>query len=191
LLRARRRNAAWHVAGVLAGLLLYTYYAAAVIAAYAGLLMLVWAWRDPTRRRGIGVALLAMGLIALPLLAYHATQPASAARIGTVAVLTPEGEAQNALLWLQAFFYRGQLDGTFNLVGRPIFDPFLGALFIAGLVALWFAVREQWQSWWIGGLGLAAVLPSLLSQGAPHFLRAGALVLPIALTAGAAPGRWS
>ena len=186
-LRAVRTNSArsWRWAGLWLGLLAYTYYAARAWIGFLGLCLLWLIFTDAARRKGSLSAVLIAGSVGLPLLIYSVVNPQLVSgRLSEVAV-DINGVARNLGLWLQAWFFQGDVNASLNFQGRPIFDPFLGILFIVGLGALFFYVRRRWQAWWVFGLGLMAMIPSLLSSDAPHFLRAIGLVVPCALIAGA------
>jgi hypothetical protein len=185
--RGQRRD--WIVGGVLLGVMSYTYLAARLWIGYAIVLLVVLAIFDAHRRKNSLLAVLIALLISLPLMAYLALNPVVAAdRVTEVARLGLADMLVNVGVWLQAAFYRGSPIELLNLPNRPIFDPFLGALLIIGLVALPRVIRWKWQILWLLGLALAAVAPSIMTGDAPHPLRAIGLVLPMALICGA--GAW-
>ena len=189
-LRAVRTNAAraWLWTGLWLGLLAYTYYSARTWIAFLVLSLLWLILTDAARRKGSLSALLIGGCIWLPLAVYSVMNPQLVSgRIGDVAV-DMNGIVKNVGLWLQAWFFRGDVNGSLNFQGRPIFDPFLGILFIVGLGALFISVRRRWLAGWVFGLAFTALLPSLFSGDAPHFLRAIGLIVPCALIAGAGAG---
>jgi 4-amino-4-deoxy-L-arabinose transferase-like glycosyltransferase len=187
LLRAQRTNKlkVWLGAGIMLGLLAYTYFSARMWLGYAGLMLVYGAVREPQKRRGIVLAGGVTAVLALPLFLYTYFHPAdSLGRIGEVSVLTVMGVINNGLAWLAAWFQLGDQNVMLNLPGRPILDWFLAIPFLVGLAGLWWAVKERWHSLWLVGLAILAALPSLLSDHAPHFLRAIGLVIPIAMIAG-------
>jgi hypothetical protein len=189
-LRAVRTNTAraWLWTGLWLGLLAYTYYSARAWIAFLVLSLLWLILTDAARRKGSLSALFIGGGVWLPLAAYSVMNPQLVAgRISDVAV-DMNGIVRNVGLWLQAWFFRGDVNGSLNFQGRPIFDPFLGILFIVGLGALFVSVRRRWLAGWVLGLAFTALLPSLLSGDAPHFLRAIGLIVPCALIAGAGAG---
>ena len=73
---------------------------------------------------------------------------------------------------------------TLNLPGRPILDGALLILVVVGIIAFTFVARRRWYALWLLGLAVTAVMPSLFSDFAPHFLRAVGLVVPLAIVAG-------
>ena len=175
LFRARRADkvAPWLVAGALTGLLIYTYYSARLWILYAFLVLSWWIISAPDKRRGALLALLVAVVVCLPMLLYSHTHPQETANriemVGTLAL--PEIRA-NAGLWARAWFQRGNPNAEFNLPGHPILDPALGILLFTGLAALLLGTERRRSGMWILGLACVSVLPSLLSNQAPHFLRA-------------------
>lgn len=180
LLRARPRD--YVLAGLFYGASFYTYLAARftplALLALAGLAL--WpasrlarpAWRHASLF--VGAAL----LVASPLLAYMALNPeVLAGRVGQVSILNPaisHGDplgalARQSLLALEAFFVRGDRIPRHNLPWRPIFDPALGLAFAVGVIAAW---RRRGAGWlvllWVGVM----LLPTILAEDTPHFLRA-------------------
>ena len=187
LLRAHRTNvlSRWIVGGLELGLLAYTYFSARVWMIYAFVLLVWWALRDRKKRRGILAAVIVAMAVSLPLLLYTCTHPQEALnRPGEVGVFDRQGIRHNLELWAKAWFHQGGLYAKFNLPGRPILDPYLGILFLVGLVSLPFVVRQRWHGLWLVGWAFFAVLPSVVSDQAPNYLRAIGLTLPIALVAG-------
>jgi hypothetical protein len=90
----------------------------------------------------------------------------------------PGALLDNTLKALGMFTWRGDDIARHNLPGRPVFDPLLGALFLAGVgLAAWRARRGPTY-----GLPLiwtaVMLLPTVLAEDTPHFLR-GVGVLPV------------
>jgi len=172
------------------GLLAYTYFSALILIAYAFVLLIWWGLRDRRKRKGTLVAMLIALLISLPLFLYIYLHPGEALdRVKEVAVISIDGIIKNLQLWTKAWFQQGDNNAVLNLPGRPILDPYLGILFLLGIISLPFTVERRWQSLWLAGLAFFSILPSILSDFAPHFLRAVGLVIPIAIVAGA--GAWA
>ena len=190
LLHAQRTNALrwWVIGGLCTGLLGYTYYSAYFWILYAFVLLAWWAVGDREKRRGAGLALLIAMLVLLPMGSYALSHREVLARPGMVGVFGPREVWNNMLLWARAWFQQGDPNAEFNLPGRPILDLWLGILFLLGLASLPSVTRRRWHGLWVVGLALCAVLPSLLSDQVPHFLRAVGLTIPIALTTGAGAG---
>jgi hypothetical protein len=192
LLRAHRINSAfrWAVAGLGLGCLAYTYFSAYLWIAYTLVILAWWLVADRDRRRGILVMLLVAGVLFLPMLLYVYRHPQQMfGRPSSVAAFDLAKMWDNLGLWAKAWFHRGDPNAEFNLPGRPILDPYLGALFCIGVIGLPFVSRRRWHAVWVVGLAFFATLPSLLSEAAPHFLRAFGLTLPLALIAGG--GVWA
>ncbi len=168
------------------------------LAAYT--LWLVWA----DRRRWVGY-LLSLGIVGvasfilfLPLGLYflehrflffgHPSDVAVGAGSGENAAQGPLGQV---LAVLGMFFIHGDNSQFHNLPGRPAFDPLMAVFFVLGVALLaWAGTRARGLArgpyvlvlLWL----IVALLPTLLSDGAPNFSRAiGALpVLALAVAAG-------
>ena len=186
LLRARQSHShrTWLVGGVWLGLLMYTYFSARVWIIYVWLwLLYVWL-REARQRRGVLLAALSSLLVALPQFVYMGRFPVeSFGRISGVSALSPAVILNNVRAWLGALFFLGDANATTNLAQRPLLDVVMAVLFLAGLVT---AVRRLTGKlvWWVFGLGAVSLLPSVLSNFAPHYLRGVGLVVPLALLIG-------
>ncbi len=192
LWRASRgnRRRTWLLGGLLTGLLAYTYFSARAWIVYL-LLTLVWWARARERRAGALLAGAGALVVMLPALLYTAFHPAEALhRASDVAVLDPGGVFQNLVIWMGALLGQGDATAQWNIPGRPLLDVPLAILGLAGLAALILPARGQratlprFERVWLAGLALVSVAPSLLSDRAPHFLRAIGLVVPLALLIG-------
>jgi 4-amino-4-deoxy-L-arabinose transferase-like glycosyltransferase len=136
------------------------------------------------RRQGRGLLLAALValIVAAPLGLYFVTHPANfLQRPASVALLGGEGtRASPWLAWIDnlprvlgMFFVQGDANPRSNLPGRPALDPFLAVLFLAGLAwALVGSLRGRWRRTlplvWLGVM----ILPTLVTDDAPHFGRA-------------------
>jgi 4-amino-4-deoxy-L-arabinose transferase-like glycosyltransferase len=177
-------HAMFVVAGLALGGSLYTYKAgyfvpilAALFVAYAAV-----AERGFLRRHGRGllvVALVAL-IVTAPIGVYFASHPANfLQRPASVAVVGGENTPANfgqALLdnlprVLGMFFVRGDANPRSNLPGRPALDPFLALLFLIGLARALFGLRRPLTALSLLWLGVM-VLPTLVTEHAPHFGRA-------------------
>lgn len=175
------------LAGVFAGLMLYTYLAARfvplVFLLFVGHLA---ATRRPIPWRGLLVFAIVTCLVAAPLLGYFVAHRAEAAlRVFQVSILNPEisaGDPWGTLArhlgrTLLMFNVRGDFIPRHNVPLRPVFDPLISLVFLVGLGA---AVRR----WRQPAYGLVLIwtgvmlLPTVLAEDAPHFLRAVG-VLPV------------
>jgi len=188
LLRSHRthRLRHWAACGLALGFLGYTYFAAYLWILFALALIGWWFVRERADRRGILLALTLAALVIAPMVAYAAVHPHDVLnRPSGVSAFNSQEIWRNLQLWAGAWLSKGDTNAEFNLPGRPILDPWLAILFLAGLLGL--AAVAEWRRYalWLAGLGLASVLPSVLSTQAPHFLRAIGLTVPIALVAGA------
>lgn len=185
LVRAWRRDTpgTWTWAGVLLGLSLYTYLPArfvlavplgvAVVASLSGA-----NWRKLAR--GGMWLLLGYGLVALPLVIYAIGHwEVVNGRAGQVSILTPAIQQGQLLATLsnqglqiaKMFLVQGDANLRHNVPSRPVFDGFMGVACVVGLaVSLrhWRQKRWQWAWLWL----FIFLLPTLLSDSAPHFLRA-------------------
>lgn len=180
-------------AGALYGLLFYTYLAArftpiALLAA----LGLWWLGQRGTARdqfpwRGAAVALVTAMLVAAPLFVYLALHSAEGEGRGAqVSILNPvinRGDplgllVRQAVGTVAMFTFRGDFNPRHNVPLRPVFDPFVGLAAVLGLsiaLARWRRAPYAFMLAWTGTM----LLPTVLAEDAPHFLRAVG-VLPIA-----------
>jgi 4-amino-4-deoxy-L-arabinose transferase-like glycosyltransferase len=191
--------------GLALGGSLYTYKAgylvpvvAILFVAYAGVVD-----RGFLRRHGRGLLLVALValLAAMPIGLYFATHPANflqrPASVALVGSTSPgEGTAQgtwqalvdNVPRVLGMFFWRGDANPRSNLPGRPVLDPFLALLFLIGLGRALVAFRRPAFALPLIWLGVM-VVPSLVTDYAPHFGRAIGATPAVALLC--ALGGWS
>ncbi len=174
---------AFALAGLGLGGGLYTYKAgyvtplvAASFLAYAAILE-----RGFLRRHGRGLLILALAalLVLLPLALYFVAQPQDFLHrptdVALVAGSRPEGSWQaivdNIPRVLGMFFVKGDTNPRSNLPGRPALDPFLALLFLVGLGRASFGFRRPAQILPLLWLGIM-VIPTLVTEYAPHFARA-------------------
>ncbi|MFN8498492.1 MAG: glycosyltransferase family 39 protein [Anaerolineae bacterium] len=191
-----RRARHWVAAGALYGLLFYTYLVARVTALALGAALLVWLvgalWRRPRAKpldfpwRGLGVAALTALIVAAPLGIYLATHAGDLAGRGEqVSILNPaisHGDplglaARQAIATLGMFNVRGDFIPRHNVPLRPVFDPLLGLAFLGGLVVAvmrWRRAPNAFILAWTATM----LLPTILAEDAPHFLRAAG-ILPV------------
>ncbi|MGC9360232.1 MAG: glycosyltransferase family 39 protein [Anaerolineae bacterium] len=175
------------LAGIAYGLSWYTY-----LAARFGALAFVIAWLIAWRRgRAWWKGWLTFGLgaiaVASPLLWYMAAHwDATVARPSQVSIFNASihgGQpwqplAGNIGRTLLAWIWRGDFIPRHNIPLRPVFQPLLAAAFALGT---YLAARRARH---VPGMVLALVclgvmlLPTILAEGAPHFLR-GSGVLPV------------
>jgi len=198
------------LAGVLLGATLYTYPAARILpVAYLLFAVTFYASRfafrgmpttqypTPNIHLGLATFFITAGLVFLPLYLYLLQAPEADVRlqqlvtIGAVSALQ-KGDAGPLLANIRAtlgmFTFHGDPVWRYNLAGRPVFDPLCGVLFCLGLlVALWRIrdARYLFALIWLP----AGLVPSILSDSAPSFLRASAS-LPVAFLFPALGADW-
>ncbi len=185
--RARRA-----LGGALFGLSLYTYTAARFIIVVALIYVLVQWWADRKSLKAVleplFVPALTAFLAAMPLLAYGVTHwEAFVQRPGQVSVFSPEingGDlwgtlAGNVLRAAGMFFVRGDFIPRHNVPLRPVFDPLLGCFFILGVALAVIGVRKDRAAGLLLIWVAVMLIPTVLAEDCPHFLRAVG-VLPAA-----------
>jgi 4-amino-4-deoxy-L-arabinose transferase-like glycosyltransferase len=178
-------------AGALYGLSFYTYLAARftpLALALMALYGIIWrrAWLRE-RWQELLLAAAAAAVAAAPLGVFMLLHPELVMGRGAqVAIWNPAihgGDLPSALwrsVWqaLGMFFWRGDTIWRHNVPGRPVFDPLMGLAFLGGL---WLALR-RWREQPAGPLTLlwtlVLLLPTVLAEDSPHFLRAVG-VLPV------------
>jgi hypothetical protein len=174
---------------VLAGLALsgsvYTYKAGYLVPVVAVLFIGVAGLVERRFLHRHGRALLLVALVALvvvmPLAIYFATHPANFVQRPLSVALVGLGKDLPESSWktlvdnlprvLGMFFLRGDSNPRSNLPGRPALDPFLALLFLAGLVRAFVGFRHPALALPLVWLGVM-ILPTLLTEHAPHFGRA-------------------
>ncbi|MEW5719895.1 MAG: glycosyltransferase family 39 protein [Chloroflexota bacterium] len=173
------------LSGIFFGATLYTYKAALfapiLFAAFVGLEILLdrkfWAQNG----RGLIILVIAAVLVFSPLGLYLATHPEQFfERPGTVAALDATTLADNALKVAGMFFLRGDDNPRSNLSGRPALDPFLALGFIIGVLACFARIRQRESRFLLLWL-VVMILPSVLTDFAPHFGRSIGVTPAIAL----------
>lgn len=185
----------WIAAGILYGASFYTYLAARftplVIGLFAFYAWAVFLRHDGAARRralqGAGWFLAAALLATLPLLLYTCTHwDIVMGRVGQASIFNPDingGNLAGALVGnilkaLGMFFVRGDRIYRHNVPWRPVFDPLVGLCFAGGVGLALRQVRRN------AGAALAIVwtlvmlLPTILAEDSPHFLR-GVGALPV------------
>jgi hypothetical protein len=182
----KRRVWMWFcAAGIALGLSLYTYPAARTMPI---IFLLFWILTSVLSRRinrPLLVTLLVALIVVVPLAYTIATLPEADVRLqqlGGPVEAALQGDVQPVLRYTLATFGMFNIAGDpiarYNLPGRPVFDLITGILFLLGvLIALrkWREPRHLFALLWLP-IGL---LPSMLSDSAPSFLRASAS-LPVA-----------
>jgi len=187
----RRRY--WLAAGALYGLSFYTYMAVRftpVALFLFGLYCLLTrpGWRKRERLVPLAWAGLTFLLTLAPLILFTFLHPDLVlSRTGQVAIWNPEihgGDLMGTLVThttrtLGMFFLKGDRIWRHNVPWRPVFDPLLGLFFLAGLARAVRGFRRDGALALVVIWTLTLMLPTLLAEDAPHFLR-GAGVWPMA-----------
>ncbi len=183
-----RSRALIALGGAALGLCFYTYIAARLIPlVFIGLGVFWLTFRRDTSPRWPWLAWfwLPAAIVALPMAIYAAGHPDMYfGRAGQVAL--PPGEMLANLARVGGmFFWHGDDNWRHNLSGRPVFDPLTALAFGAGLAwivwRLWRHkdLRAALVALWL----IVLILPTALSDKAPHFLRALALTPVVYMTA--------
>lgn len=173
--------------GAFYGLSFYTYLAARFTPLALAAFALVWAMGkrpDVSRRNALIFVAVAL-LVLAPLAAYVGTHWAAfSARAGQVSVFNPAINGGD--LWGTLGRHIAKVAGMFNLRGdfiprhnipnRAVFDPVLGVAFLVG-IAVALARRSEADLFALTWVGVM-LLPTVLAEDAPHFLR-GVGVLPV------------
>lgn len=178
-------------AGVFLALALYTYLAARLLPFAVIALAICAAWTDSANAwrylRGLVITLLVAFLLTVPLWYYFWLHPEEfISHSAQISIFTPDGTTGDAVraffqnIWLVLNMFLGAGDEGLirNLPGRPVFDPFLGFLFLAG-TGVWlytlFAPRVSRKARMVAllmAIWLAVSLgASLFSTDAPSFIR--------------------
>lgn len=208
------------LAGALCGLCFYTYLAARLIPLPLIAFGIFWysaravrgAMRGAMRgekpggpavglARDLSAFIVPAALVVAPLALYALSEPQIyLGRVEQVSIFGA-GLAPGAATLLNnlgavvgMFAWQGDLNARHNVPGRPVFDPVLGAAFYAGVaLALYRAWKRRDGATALALLWTGALLiPTVLSQDAPHFLRAiGVLPMVFMFPALALEAAWS
>jgi hypothetical protein len=181
---------AWILLGLLGGLSLYVYPAArllpVVLAAIVGAISLTAKHLLRGRWRGLLIAGAIALLVFLPLGWQWARNPdlLSLRSAQVVATSPSRGNlAENLLAALGMLSFRGDQDPRSNIPGMPALDILMTIPFCLGVgVALWRRRRPVFSS--ILLCGLIMLLPTALSEYAPHFRRAIGAIPAVAMLCG-------
>lgn len=181
------------VAGISMGLVPYTYVAGRVAPVIPVAWLSLAAFSEPRIRSAIWVnryRLLSATLLTLaiitPLTVYILRNPEVANRrlleVGGPLEALERGELQpvavNLLRVAGMFTFQGDPTLRYNIPGRPIFGCIIGLFFYIGFVICliqWRDPRVQLLLIWLGLM----LVPTVLSEAAPSFLRATGALVPI------------
>ena len=139
------------------------------------------------KRGGLTFVLAALVILA-PLMVYVVTHWDSfLGRVGQVSIFNPainEGDFWGTLLrhvgrTLLMFTNRGDFIPRHNVPLRPVFDPVLSVFFLLGLIFCLRSFRQSAEHAFVLIWLAVMLLPTILAEGAPHFLRSVG-VLPVA-----------
>ncbi len=182
----------WIAAGALYGASWYTYMAARFtpIAIGCVLIYVVCCHRARVRTlwRSILLAMVSALIMLLPLGIYTLARPDIVlARTGQVSIFSEEIHhghfwatfGSHILKTAGMFTVQGDRIWRHNLAWRPVWDPALGLAFTIGVGVALAACRRDTGAALIVIWTATMILPTLLAEDAPHFLR-GVGVLPTA-----------
>ena len=179
--------------GIVLGFGFYTYPSIRFLYPVVALFILYVMWRERTHARMLFMRVLPIAVIALlvfaPLAIYYVQHPSAFfTRADQVSVWATqpghigEAVAANALKVAGMFFVQGDENPRHNLPDRPAFDGFLAVGFVLGLL---MALR-YWKEpvyflllLWL----LAMIIPSVVTDAAPNFLRTLGATVPATVLA--------
>jgi len=178
----RNRLGDFALGGLFLGLSLYTYLAARFLPIALVVLVAYWLLRrQAIPWRGL-LLLSAVALaVALPLLLYAWQHLATfLERSAQISILNPainQGElvgtlARHLIKTGLMFNWRGDFIPRHNLPYRPVFDPLMGLIFLLGLAITLHRARQEQEYAWLFTYWLVMLIPTVLAEDAPHFLRA-------------------
>jgi 4-amino-4-deoxy-L-arabinose transferase-like glycosyltransferase len=184
------RLVAWILLGLLSGLSMYTYPAGRLLpfvtAAIVGAIALTDRSLLRGRRRGLLIAGAIAIVVFLPMGWQWARNPDLLFLRSTqvVAASPAQGDPASGLLAsLGMFSFRGDQDPRNNVPGMPALDILMTIPFCLGAgVALWRWRRPVFSSILLSGVIL--LLPTILSEYAPHFRRAIGAIPAVAMLCG-------
>ncbi len=176
----------WGLGGFFLASTQYTYKAAlfvpVLVALFLGIEFLLDRELLTRNWRGWLIFALVAFLVFAPLGLYFATHPNQfLERPSTVTENTGLATiAENSMRVAGMFFIQGDANPRSNLPNRPALDPFLAIGFVLGIVmciARWRKRESRFLLLWLGVM----VLPSILTDFAPHFGRSIGVTPAIAL----------
>lgn len=202
--RQRWREFVW--GGMALGISLYTYLPARlvplIIVGFVGwhLSLSLHPKTAPSLRpktiwllKGSALMLLVALLVFAPLGIYFLTHPDYfLQRTGSVSILAPQNHlgqstlsalATNTATVLGMFFFKGDVNPLLNLPGRPALDGVFAAAFLIGLLFALLQLKQPAYALLLIWFGVM-LLPTLLSNQAPHFLRSIGILPPLTVFTG-------
>jgi len=184
--RGRRATAWFALAGLLLGLTQYTYLAARTLLLFVPLfiayLAVIHRPRLSMHWQGLTVLVLVAAIVTIPLATYvgrHWAQQERITRLSEPLQALLAGDLRPVMAssarTLGMFVWQGDPQPHYNLPGRPVFEPLGGALFVGGVLIALLNLRDPASAFWLIWT-LVTLVPGMLTQPAPHFVRtAGAL----------------
>lgn len=173
--------------GALYGLSFYTYLAVRFTPLALALFAAYLIWRRNFHLRAFVWFIAAALVVVAPLATYALRYPDVVfARAGDVLITNPEinkGDlwgtlGRHTLATLGMFTFQGDRIWRHNLAGRPVFDPLLAVAFAAGVGLCLARFRRDPAAALALSWTAVMLLPTLLAEDAPHFLRSVG-VLPV------------
>ena len=182
--RGQPRVRAWVLAGMLLGLSFYTYIAARVIPLIFALSIIYLAFaKRPvmcSTRRGVLVYAVTAAVVVVPLVIHLSLNPTVDLRFQ---MLTGGIDAARAGNWqpvltttlqtLGMFVWRGDPQWHYNVAGTPVFDPLTSALFLLGVIVAIGRARQWPYALYLIWI-VVSLVPGMLSDPAPHYMRTAA-----------------
>lgn len=186
------------LAGLLGGLAMYTYHTGRLAPVALGAAVVVrlglnpYLWRKAAP--GLAIALVVGALTITPLgLAILGDLEGYNRRVGTVSWLdanNPDSRTPLALAldnlqrYALAYHAVGDRNGRHHLPDVPLLDPVTGLLLALGLGAALPRLRQQPGFLVVVALGVIYLVPAVLSNDAPHAMRALGTLAPACMLAG-------
>ncbi|MBI5568265.1 MAG: glycosyltransferase family 39 protein [Chloroflexi bacterium] len=179
-LTRRRRMISAILAGAALGLSLYTYPAARTLPVIVAAFFVIYSLITRQLNKPLLLVLIVAAIVFAPLGYTIAMLPEADVRLqqlGGPVQAALSGNFEPVLRFtrdtLGMFTFGGDPIARYNLPGRPVFDPITGMLFYLGLVLALRKWREPCYLFALLWLPIG-LLPSMLSDSAPSFLRASA-----------------
>jgi len=172
----------WVLGGLCLGLCFYTYTAARFLPIIFLLLIVYWLWRRQSLNwRGLFLFATIALIVALPLLMYAVKHLDTFwSRSAQVSIFNPSINhgnftgmlIQHIVKTFGMFNWRGDFIPRHNMPLRPVFDPVMGFFFLVGLATCLRHAPQRQEYALLLICWLVMLLPTMLAEGAPHFLRA-------------------
>lgn len=170
------------LSGIFLGATMYTYKAALFVPILAALFFGIEFLIDRKWLRTFAFVGVVAIFIFAPLGLYFAANPNQFLERPTsvTASSTPETVLDHTIRVAGMFFIQGDENPRSNLPFRPVLDPFLAIGFILGIISSVIRIRQRESRFMLLWLGVM-VLPSILTDYAPHFGRSIGVTPVVAL----------